>query len=226
MEWATNGSHGPGGISGGREPSSLPEATIEDYFSEDRVFPPTEAFRHQAVFAIPASTVRLKATGRDSGLKRPVRSTGSPRGTRCWSGIYRSPGGSTGGRSTFPTTVSIGRCHQGRGDKVAFHWEGEPGNRTRTISYGQLLVDVSRFANVLRGLGIGRGDRVAIYMPMIPACRSPCRVHPHRRRSLGMFGGLSCPALRDRILGRGGPARDNGRRWSASWHCGEAQGQR
>jgi acetyl-CoA synthetase len=88
----------------------------------------------------------------------------------------------------------------GRGDKVAFHWEGEPGD-TRTITYAQLLVDVSRFANTLRGLGVGRGDRVAIYMPMIPelavamlACTRLGAVHSV------VFGGFSSDALRDRIL--------------------------
>ena len=55
----------------------------------------------------------------------------------------------------------------GRGDKVAYHWEGEPGD-TRTITYAELLDEVSRFANVLKGLGVAKGDRVAIYMPMIP----------------------------------------------------------
>jgi acetyl-CoA synthetase len=88
----------------------------------------------------------------------------------------------------------------GRGDKVAFHWEGEPGD-TRTVTYGQLLTDVSRFANVLRGLGVGRGDRVAVYMPMIPeltvamlACTRIGAVHSV------VFGGFSSDALRDRIL--------------------------
>src|ERR1035438_5482953 len=87
----------------------------------------------------------------------------------------------------------------GRGDKVAFHWEGEPGD-TRTVTYGQLLTDVSRFANVLRGLGVGRGDRVAVYMPMIPeltvamlACTRIGAVHSV------VFGGFSSDALRDRI---------------------------
>ena len=55
----------------------------------------------------------------------------------------------------------------GLGDRVAYHWEGEPGD-TRTITYAELLAEVERFANVLKGLGVRRGDRVAIYMPMIP----------------------------------------------------------
>src|SRR5207248_5938694 len=87
----------------------------------------------------------------------------------------------------------------GRGDKVAFHWEGEPGD-TRTITYADLLDEVQRFANVLKALGVRRGDRVAIYMPMIPelpvamlACTRIGAAHSV------VFGGFSSDALRDRI---------------------------
>src|SRR5215469_14745464 len=55
----------------------------------------------------------------------------------------------------------------GKGDKIAYYYEGEPGDRW-TITYSQLLEDVCKFANGLRKLGIKKGDRVAIYMPMIP----------------------------------------------------------
>ncbi|HLH45807.1 MAG TPA: acetate--CoA ligase [Acidimicrobiales bacterium] len=88
----------------------------------------------------------------------------------------------------------------GHGDRVAYHWEGEPGD-TRTITYAELLADVQRFANVLKGLGVGRGDRVAIYMPMIPelpaamlACTRIGAAHSV------VFGGFSSDALRDRII--------------------------
>ncbi len=87
----------------------------------------------------------------------------------------------------------------GKGDKVAFHWEGEPGD-TRTITYAGLLDEVQRFANVLRSLGVQRGDRVAIYMPMVPelpvamlACTRIGAAHSV------VFGGFSADALRDRI---------------------------
>jgi acetyl-CoA synthetase len=87
----------------------------------------------------------------------------------------------------------------GKGDKVAYHWEGEPGD-TRTITYRELLDDVQRFANVLKDLGVARGDRVAIYMPMIPelpvamlACTRVGAAHSV------VFGGFSSDALRDRI---------------------------
>ena len=55
----------------------------------------------------------------------------------------------------------------GKGDKVAFHFEGEPGD-TRTVTYAELLDETQRFANVLKGLGVDKGDRVNIYLPMIP----------------------------------------------------------
>jgi len=87
----------------------------------------------------------------------------------------------------------------GHGDRVAFHWEGEPGD-TRTITYADLLDEVSRAANALRALGVKRGDRVAIYLPMIPelaitmlACARIGAVHSV------VFGGFSANALRERI---------------------------
>lgn len=87
----------------------------------------------------------------------------------------------------------------GGGDKVAFHWEGEPGDR-RTITYSQLYQDVCRFANGMKALGIGRGDRVVIYLGMVPelpvamlACARLGAAHSV------VFGGFSAEALRDRI---------------------------
>ncbi len=87
----------------------------------------------------------------------------------------------------------------GRGDKVAFHWEGEPGD-TRTVTYADLLAETQRFANVLKRLGVGRGDRVNIYLPMVPeaavamlACARIGAAHSV------VFGGFSAHSLRDRI---------------------------
>ena len=87
----------------------------------------------------------------------------------------------------------------GRGDKVAIHWEGEPGD-TRTITYAELLDEVSKFANVLVSLGITKGDRVNIYLPMIPeaavAMLACARIGaPHSV----VFGGFASHALSDRI---------------------------
>jgi acetyl-CoA synthetase len=87
----------------------------------------------------------------------------------------------------------------GRGDKVAIHWEGEPGD-TRTITYSDLLAEVQKFANVLKSLGVERGDRVNIYLPMVPeaivsmlACARIGAAHSV------VFGGFSSQSLTDRI---------------------------
>jgi acetyl-CoA synthetase len=86
------------------------------------------------------------------------------------------------------------------GDKVAYHWEGEPGD-TQTITYRDLHERVCRFANALKSLGVKRGDRVAIYLGMIPelpvAMLACARIGaPHTV----VFGGFSADSLRDRII--------------------------
>jgi len=87
----------------------------------------------------------------------------------------------------------------GRGEKVAFYWEGEPGD-TRTVRYRELLDETQKFANVLLSLGVRKGDRVNIYLPMIPetvvamlACARIGAAHSV------VFGGFSATALADRI---------------------------
>jgi acetyl-CoA synthetase len=87
----------------------------------------------------------------------------------------------------------------GRGDRVAFHWEGEPGD-TRTITYADLHRQVCQAANALTALGVRAGDRVAIYLPMIPelpvAMLACARIGaPHSV----VFGGFSAEALAGRI---------------------------
>lgn len=86
-----------------------------------------------------------------------------------------------------------------RRDKVALLWEGEPGD-VRKITYGELHADVQRFANVLKGLGIKRGDRVAVYMGMCPelaiallACARIGAIHSV------VFGGFAAHAISDRV---------------------------
>jgi acetyl-CoA synthetase len=93
----------------------------------------------------------------------------------------------------------LDRHLESRGDKVALLWEGEPGE-IRRITYRELHADVSRFANALKSLGVAKGDRVAIYMPLIVeavvamlACARIGAVHSV------VFGGFSADALKDRI---------------------------
>ncbi|CUR62515.1 Acetyl-coenzyme A synthetase [metagenome] len=88
----------------------------------------------------------------------------------------------------------------GNGDKVALHWVGEPDDDTRDITYAQLKDEVSQAANALTELGVRKGDRVAIYMPMIPevvvAMLACARLGaPHTV----VFGGFSADALASRI---------------------------
>ncbi len=88
----------------------------------------------------------------------------------------------------------------GHGDQVAYYWEGEPADDTRTITYRQLQDEVCKAANALTELGVQAGDRVAIYMPMIPetivsmlACARIGAVH------MVVFGGFSADALASRL---------------------------
>jgi acetyl-CoA synthetase len=88
----------------------------------------------------------------------------------------------------------------GYGDQVAIHWVGEPADDTRTITYADLQGEVNRASNALEALGVRKGDRVAIYLPMIPeaavamlACARVGAVHSV------VFGGFSAEALRSRI---------------------------
>ena len=87
----------------------------------------------------------------------------------------------------------------GNGDRVALLWEGEPGD-TRRVTYAELTDEVKRLANVLEGLGVGEGDRVAIYMPMIPesvaAMLAVARIGAIHSV---VFGGFSADSLRARI---------------------------
>jgi acetyl-CoA synthetase len=87
----------------------------------------------------------------------------------------------------------------GRGDRVAIHFEGEPGD-TRSYTYAELTEEVKKAANAFESLGVAKGDRVAVYLPMIPeavitllACARIGAVHSV------VFGGFSADALRSRI---------------------------
>ncbi len=88
----------------------------------------------------------------------------------------------------------------GRGDKIAYHWEGEPEGDSRTLTYADLQREVNKATNALLELGVRKGDRVAVYMPMIPelpiamlACARIGAVHSV------VFGGFSATALKSRI---------------------------
>jgi acetyl-CoA synthetase len=173
---------------------------IEDYLLEERTFPPPADFAAQALVS-------------DRSLHEEA--------DRGWEAFWARQAGElvdwstpwetvlewdepfakwfVGGRLNVSYNCIDRHVEAGRGDKVAYHWEGEPGD-TRTTTYADLLDEVSRFANALKGLGVQKGDRVAIYMPMIPelpvALLACARIGaPHSV----VFGGFSADALADRI---------------------------
>ena len=95
----------------------------------------------------------------------------------------------------------LDRHLESRGDQVAFHWEGEPADERLEVTYRDLYERVCRLANGLRERGVGKGDRVAIYLGMIPeivvAMLACARIGaPHTV----IFGGFSPTSVRDRVL--------------------------
>ncbi|RME26277.1 MAG: acetyl-coenzyme A synthetase, partial [Deltaproteobacteria bacterium] len=106
-----------------------------------------------------------------------------------------------GGKTNVCYNALDRHVEAGKGDRVAFYWEGNDPDEQKTITYAELLDQVKRFANVLRSLGVGKGDRVSLYLPMIPelavamlACARIGAIHSV------VFGGFSADALADRIM--------------------------
>ena len=109
-----------------------------------------------------------------------------------------------GGKTNMSYNCLDSQIEKGKGDKVAIIFQGEPDEDVKKITYNEMLKLVSRFANVLKKKGVRKGDRVAIYLPMIwqlpvamLACARIGAIHTI------VFGGFSAEALRDRILDAG-----------------------
>jgi acetyl-CoA synthetase len=175
--------------------------TIEAYYLEDRTFPPPESFVKDAL--VTDDRLHREAEADWQGFwaqqAEELLDWYRPWDTVCeWELPFAK--WFAGGTLNVSYNCLDRHVAGGLGDRVAYHWEGEPGD-TLTITYAELLADVQKFANVLKSLGVKRGDRVAIYMPMIPelpiAMLACTRIGaPHSV----VFGGFSSDALRDRIL--------------------------
>ena len=105
-----------------------------------------------------------------------------------------------GGKTNVSYNCLDYQVEQGRGDKTAILWEGDEPGDSRTFTYSELMAEVEKFANVLKGFGVEKGDPVAIYLPMIPelpiAMLACARIGaPHSV----VFGAFSADSLRDRI---------------------------
>ncbi|MBA3267037.1 MAG: acetate--CoA ligase [Acidimicrobiia bacterium] len=175
-------------------------ATIEAYQLEERRFPPSEEFKADAL-VVDASM--YDEAERDYQGFWAQQAALLLDWSEDWHTIceWERPFAKwfVGGRLNVAHNCLDRHVEAGNGDRVAYHWEGEPGDR-RTITYAELRDEVARFANVLAGLGVTKGDRVAIYLPMIPelpvAMLACARLGaPHSV----VFGGFSADSLRDRI---------------------------
>ena len=174
--------------------------TIDALLAENRTFPPPDSIKADAL--ITDTALYDEAAADDLGFwarqAAELLDWDKDWDTICdWQLPYAK--WFVGGRINAAHNCLDRHVAAGRGDKVAIQFEGEPGD-TRTITYAELLDEVQRLANALKGLGVEVGDRVNIYLPMIPeaavamlACARIGAAHSV------VFGGFSAQALADRI---------------------------
>ena len=178
--------------------ADIDPGTIDALLQEHRTFPPPEDFRKDAL--VSDTSLYDRANEDLEGFWADQAST--LQWSKKWDTVLQwDPPSVTwfeGGRLNVSVNC-LDRHLEKNGDRVAYLWEGEPGD-TRTITYRELHADVCRFANALRSLGVAKGDRVAIYLGMVPelpvamlACARIGAVHSV------VFGGFSSDSLRDRI---------------------------
>ncbi len=172
---------------------------INALLNESRVFPPTDAWRTTARVKDPEVYARAAADPEAfwAGFAKELD------WMQPWTQVldWKPPHAKwfVGGRLNVSANCLDRHVRTAHRNKAAIIWEGEPGDR-RTLTYFDLLREVGQFANVLKSLGVKKGDRVALYMPMIPelaiamlACARIGAVHSV------VFGGFSAESLRDRI---------------------------
>ncbi|MBW0101917.1 acetate--CoA ligase [Pseudonocardia sp. KRD291] len=173
-------------------------ATLSNLSTESRAFPPSEEFAAQAN-ATAELYDRADADREAFWAEQADRLSWS----RKWDKVleWNAPFAKwfVGGQLNVAYNCVDRHVEEGNGDRVALYWEGEPGD-SREITYADLKREVSRAANALIELGVGKGDRVAIQMPMIPetaismlACARIGAMHSV------VFGGFSPGALKARI---------------------------
>src|SRR3954466_15309625 len=174
---------------------------LENLGREERRFPPSADFAEQAVAG---PELYERASADRLGFWAEQAREPLDRATDLTETLDRSaaplPQWFVGGELNVAYNCTDRHVAAGHGDRVAIHFEGEPGD-TRTITYAELQREVSRAANALTALGVVKGDRVAIYLPMIPeaaiAMLACARIGaPHSV----VFGGFSSEALRSRIV--------------------------
>ncbi len=183
---------------GAGEPGKTSSDAIEVHLEEKRVFEPSEAFAAQANVRDPRIYDEASSDPEAFWAAQAERLHWFKKWERVleWNPPFAK--WFLGGKLNVSYNC-LDRHLSERGSKVAFYWEGEPGDR-RTITYADLHDAVCRCANALKSLGVRKGDRVAIYMGMVPelavamlACARIGAAHSV------VFGGFSSDALADRI---------------------------
>jgi acetyl-CoA synthetase len=175
----------------------MPE--IDALLKEDRRFPPAPEWQARAIVSDPSIYERAAANPEAfwAGFANELE------WMRPWTEVLRwkSPNAQwfVGGKLNASVNCLDRHVRTAKRNKAAIIWEGEPGDK-RTLTYWDLLHQVGAFANVLKSLGVKKGDRVALYLPLIPelaiamlACARIGAVHSV------VFGGFSAESLRDRI---------------------------
>ena len=174
-------------------------AGFDALLTEDRSFPPPEEFAKNANMNDP--DIYAKADADPEAFWAGIAS--ELEWSRPWDTIldWQPPDAKwfVGGKINASVNCVDRHALGSRRDKRAIVWEGEPGDQ-KTLTYGELHVEVQKCANVLKQLGVGHGDRVAVYLPMVPelpivmlACARIGAVHSV------VFGGFSAESLRDRM---------------------------
>jgi acetyl-CoA synthetase len=172
---------------------------IDVLLTETRSFPPSDAFRAQAFINSPGVAAEAD---RDPEAYW-ARMAGALEWIAPWKKVldWKPPHAEwfVGGKLNVAANCVDRHALGGARNKAAIIWEGEPGDR-RTLTYWDLYREVQQFANVLKSLGVGKGDRVGIYLPLIPeaaiamlACARIGAIHSV------VFGGFSPESLRDRM---------------------------
>jgi acetyl-CoA synthetase len=188
----------------------MSESAISSTMQENRKFPPPESFAAQARVKSRAEYDTLYRQSIDQPEKFWTRIAGELSWFKPWDKVldWKAPNAKwfVGATTNVAFNCLDRQIEQGRGDKTAILWEGEPestaggGGEVRRISFRQLRDDVCRFANGLKKLGVKKGDRITIYMPQVPeaavAMLACARLGaPHSV----IFGGFSSQAIADRV---------------------------
>jgi acetyl-CoA synthetase len=177
----------------------MPDKAIDDLLLENRTFPPPEDFKERSLAAGPFLYDQADVDYQGFWAKQALALDWSEEWQTICEWDLPFSKWFVGGKLNATYNCLDRHVEAGRGERVAYYWEGEPGD-TRVLTYADLLDEVQRFANVLKGLGVERGDRVNIYLPMLPeaavamlACARIGAAHSV------VFGGFSSVALADRI---------------------------